>query len=194
MGEHTSKVRASLSISLILILFVVLQNDRKKTSDYQKKGDAPRAPFKSVAAMLELLWAIAKIIYFFSSHCGGFINKLVSFLYFNHPLLPMKTQNMKKTVIITVAVVLRHHQSSQLNVTLSDVTHYLCNVTYVVSLPILLEIAQWNQKILRITEIRSIHLIKHILQIYRMFLQIYQTFLNAMYQMSMLHMLLITWF
>ena len=92
----------------------------------------------------------------------------------------------EETLTITVAVVTRrHHQSTQLNVTLSDVTDYLCNVTYVVPLPILREIARRYQKILKSTEIRSIHLIKHILQIYRM------TFLNVMYQISMLHMLLI---
>ena len=93
----------------------------------------------------------------------------------------------EETLTITVAVVTRpHHQSTQLNVTLSDVTDYLCNVTYVVPLPILREIARRYQKILKSTEIRSIHLIKHILQIYRM-----TTFFNVMYQISMLHMLLI---
>ena len=36
----------------------------------------------------------------------------------------------EETLTITVAVVTRrHHQSTQLNVTLSDVTDYLCNVT-----------------------------------------------------------------
>ena len=64
---------------------------------------------------------------------------------------------------------------------------YYFKVTYVVPLSILLEIAQRNQKILKSTELKSIHLIKHMLQIYRMI-----TFLNVMYQMSMLHMLLIT--
>ena len=92
----------------------------------------------------------------------------------------------EETLRITIAVVtLPHHQSTQLNVTLSDVTDYLCNTTYVVPWPILQEIAQRYQKILKSTETRSIHLIKHILQIYRMI-----TFLNVMYQISMLHMLL----
>ena len=94
----------------------------------------------------------------------------------------------KEALIIPVPVVnLPHHQSTQLNVTLLDLTDYLCNVIYVVPLPILLEIARTNQKILKSIEIRNIHLIKHILQIYRMI-----TFLNVMYQISMLQILLIT--
>ena len=50
---------------------------------------------------------------------------------------------------------LPNHQSTLLNVTLSDVTDYLFNVTYVVPLPVLLEIAQRNQKIWKRTEIKK---------------------------------------
>ena len=49
----------------------------------------------------------------------------------------------KVTLIIAIAVViLPHHQSTQLKVTLLDVTDYLFSVRYVVPLPILLEIPQ----------------------------------------------------
>ena len=85
--------------------------------------------------------------FFFSSQSGGFKNPLdiLFYYYFNHPLLPMNTQYMQETLIITVVVVtLPNHRSSQLNVTLSDVTQYLCNVIYVVPVPILLENARRN--------------------------------------------------
>ena len=62
----------------------------------------------------------------------------------------------KETLIITITVVtLPHHQSTQLNVILLDVTDYLFNVTYVLSLSIFLEIAQKKQKILKLTERKS---------------------------------------
>ena len=94
----------------------------------------------------------------------------------------------EETLITTVAAATHpHHPSTKLNLTLSVVTDYLCNVTYVLPLPILLEIARRNKKILKSAEIKSMHLIKHILQIYRMI-----TSLNVIYQISMLHILLIT--
>ena len=62
----------------------------------------------------------------------------------------------KETLITTITVVtLPHHQSTQLNVILLDVTDYLFNVTYVLSLSIFLEIAQKKQKILKLTERKS---------------------------------------
>ena len=67
-----------------------------------------------------------------------------------------KTVN-KETLITAITVVtLPHHQSTQLNVILLDVTGYLFNVTYVLPLSIFLEIAQKKQKILKLTERKSI--------------------------------------
>ena len=64
----------------------------------------------------------------------------------------------KETLITTITVVtLPHHQSTQLNVILLDVTDYLFNVTYVLPLSIFLEIAQKKQKILKLTERKSIY-------------------------------------
>ena len=56
----------------------------------------------------------------------------------------------KETLITTITVVtLPHHQSTQLNVILLDVTDYLFNVTYVLPLSIFLEIAQKKTENLR---------------------------------------------
>ena len=109
--------------------------------------------------MLRLLGAITKIL-FFSSYSGGFINPLDIFLLFQPP-----SATNERLIYVRNSYSNRSSRDFSSppkylkNVTLWKVMHYFCNVTYVVPLPISLEITHRNQKILKSTEIRSIHLI-----------------------------------